>query len=85
MAQQDQWLLGSAGMQVRSLAQHSGLRIQRCRSYGFGHDCSSNLILGLGTQYVVGQPEKEKKKNHTGKNKQSQGTDIKMRPLAIIQ
>ena len=62
VAQQDQWLLGSAGMQVRSLAQHSGLRIQRCRSYGFGHDCSSNLILGLGTQYVVGQPEKEKKK-----------------------
>ena len=38
-----------------SLAQHSGLRIQHC------HNCSSDLIPGLGTQHAVGWPQTKKK------------------------
>ena len=36
VAQQDRQCLGSTGMQVQSPAQHSGLRIQHCRSCGLG-------------------------------------------------
>ena len=57
--QQDWWCLGSAGTQVRSLAQHSGLRIPHCHSWGLGGNCGSDLILSLGTPYVAGQPKKK--------------------------
>lgn len=36
-------------MQVRSPAQHSGLRIHHCHSCGLGHNHGSNLIPGLRT------------------------------------
>ena len=49
MAHQDQHHLGSAGTQVQSLAQHSGLRIWCCHSCSLGHNCSSYLIPGQGT------------------------------------
>ena len=66
VAQRD-WLgLCSTGMQVRSPAQHSGLRFQHCHSCGIGCNCGSDMIPGLGTPYAVGWPEKEKKnKKHT--------------------
>ena len=61
MVQQDQWRLGSAGTQVQSQAQHSGLCIWHCRSCGLGHNCSSDLIPGPETPYSEGQPKKKKK------------------------
>ena len=45
----------SAGTQVYSLSPYSGLRIRFCCS------CSSDLILGPGTPYAMGQPKKKKK------------------------
>ena len=45
---QDQRCLGSSGMRAQSLAQHSGLRIQCCCSFGLGQDRSLDLIPGLG-------------------------------------
>ena len=54
VVQWDQQHLWSAGMQVRSPAQHSGLR-----TIG---NCGSNPILGLGTPYATEQPKKKKKK-----------------------
>ena len=62
MVQWNWWCLGSTGSQVQSLAQHSGLRIQRCFSCGLGHDCRSDLISGLGIPYASGRPKKKKKK-----------------------
>ena len=56
MVQRDRQCLGSAGMQVQSLARHSGLRIQCCCSFG------SDLIPGLETPYATGWPRKGKKK-----------------------
>ena len=50
----------STETQVQSLAQHSGLRIWHCR--GCGHNCSSDLIPGLGTPYAVGHLPKNKTK-----------------------
>ena len=52
-------------MQVRSLAQHSGLRIQCCHSCGKGRDCGSDLVPGPGTPYTMGQPKKEITKTKT--------------------
>ena len=43
--QRDWQSLGSA-WEVRSPAQHSGLRIWHCHSYGLGGDCGSNLARG---------------------------------------
>ena len=54
MAQRDWWCPESPGTQVRSLARHSGFRIQCCHS-------GLDLIPGLGTPYAAGLPEKEKK------------------------
>lgn len=51
--------LGSCRTQVRSLAQHSALRIQRCHSGGFSCNCSSDP--GPGTLYAMWQPKKKKK------------------------
>ena len=53
----DLWCLGSTGLNVRSPAQHSGLRIQHCCSCGLGRDCGLDLVPGLGTPYAVGQPK----------------------------
>ena len=63
MVQRDWQHPGSAGMQVRSLAQYSGLRIRHCRSCGVGRDGSSDLISGLETPFAVGRPKKKKKMN----------------------
>lgn len=65
VAQQDQRLLWTVGTQVQSLArlaQHSGLKIQRCRSCDVGCTCSSDLIPGPELPYVLGVAEKEKRK-----------------------
>ena len=64
VVQRDWQHLGSAGMQVRSLAWHSGLRIWRCHSCGLGCDCSSDLIPGLGTPHATSWPKlKQTNKN----------------------
>ena len=60
-----QWVeryLCSTRSQIRSLAQHSGLRIQCCYSCGIGDNCGSDLIPGLGTPYVVGRERKKGRK-----------------------
>ena len=62
MAQWDQWHLGSAEAQVRSLALHSELRIWHCHSCGLGHDCGSDLIPGQGTPYAIRSQKRQKKK-----------------------
>ena len=61
MVQRDWWHLGSTATQVQSPAQHSGLRIRRCRSCSLGLDCSLDLIPGPGTPYATGQPNRKKK------------------------
>ena len=38
-------------------------RIQRWHSCGLGHNCSLDLIPGLGNPYAAGQPKKTKKYN----------------------
>ena len=50
-------------MQVRSLAWHSGLRIQQCHSCSTGQNCSWDLIPGLGTPCATGQPKTYKQTN----------------------
>ena len=70
MVQQDQQCLGSARLQSRSPAQHSGLRIQRCRSCDLGHTGGLDLFPGPGTPYAVGRPKmKKKKRKKIGKKK----------------
>lgn len=54
VVQWDQWHLCNARMQVQS--GHQGLKNLVLLS------CGSDLILGLGTPYAVGQPKKKKKK-----------------------
>ena len=44
MAQQDWQSLGIPGMQVQSLARHSGLRIWHYHHYGLGSDYGSDMI-----------------------------------------
>ena len=53
---------GPAASWVPSPAQHSALKIQRCRSCGSGHDCSSDLIPGSGAPWAIGQPKMKRKK-----------------------
>ena len=60
MVQQDWRYLWSAGTQIRSLAQLSGLRIWRCHSCSIGHNCSSDLICSLGTPCAEAQAKKKK-------------------------
>ena len=57
MVEQDWQCLGSPGVQVRSPARHSGLRIRHCLSFNLGHDCISDLIPSPGTPYAAGQPK----------------------------
>ena len=47
-----------------SLAWLSGLRIWGCHSFGLGHNCSSDLIPGLGTPYTPGRLKKKKQKTN---------------------
>ena len=58
MVQWDQWCLRSAGAQVCSLAQHSGLRIQHCHYCSLHHNCGSYLIPGQETPCAPGWPKK---------------------------
>ena len=60
MSQWDWQQLWSTGTGVQSLAKHSGLKIHYC--YSCGHNCSLDLISGLGTPYAAGQPKKKKKR-----------------------
>ena len=64
--QWDWQCLRSTGMQVRSLAQHSGLRIQSCHSCGLCYSYNSDLIPSLGTPCAKGQSKKKKKKLSNG-------------------
>ena len=41
-------------------------RIQHCHSCSTGHNCSSDLIPGLGTAYASGSAKKERKKKKKG-------------------
>ena len=61
-AQLNQWHLGSTGTQVQSPAQHSGLRIQCCRSCGLGCNCGLNPDPGPETPHASGWPKRKKKK-----------------------
>ena len=63
----DQPCLWRGGMQVRSPAQHSGLRIWRCHSCGIVCNCGLDLIPVLGTPYATGWP-KRKKETCAGQN-----------------
>ena len=56
--QWDWWHLCSAGMQVGSPAQHSGLRIRHCRSCDISCNCGLGLIPGSGTPHATGKPKK---------------------------
>ena len=49
--------LRSAGMQVQSVAWHSGSRIWHCWSYCLDQDYSLDMIPGPGTPYATGQPK----------------------------
>ena len=69
LAQWDRWPLESAGSQVPSPLQHSGLRICHCHSCSLDCDCGLDLIPGLGTPYAVGQPKMKEKNKHTSKQK----------------
>ena len=60
--QWDRRHLGSAGMQVQSLARHSRLRIWCCRSCGLNPNYSSDMIPGPGTPCITGRPKKKKKR-----------------------
>ena len=51
--------LGSTGMQVRSPAQHSGLRIQCCHSCGIGCTWGLDLIPDPGTPYASRWPKRK--------------------------
>lgn len=59
MAQQHRWYIGSAGTQIRSLAQHSGLRIRYCSTCSLGLSYGSDLISGPRTPYATGWPKKK--------------------------
>ena len=67
VAQGDWWRLCSTGMLVRSLTQHSGLRIWCC------HSCGSDMIPGPGTPCAAGWPKKKKKMK---KKKQKSSTTV---------
>ena len=59
--QWDQWHLGSVGMQDRSPAEHSRLKLLCFHSCSLGHSFSSELIPGLGIPYAVGRPKEKNK------------------------
>ena len=61
MTQWDWRCLGSTGTQVRSLAQHSMLRLWHGHSCGLGDDYGLDLIPSPGTPHVMGQPKKKKR------------------------
>lgn len=65
VVQWDQRCLGSAGKQVLSLAQHSGLGILCSHSCGFGHNCSWGLIPGR-TLHMLRDSQNRKKKPSRG-------------------
>ena len=64
-------------MQVRSPAQHNGLRIQHCHSCDLGHNCGLDLIPSPGTPYATGWPKK-KKKNCLEANLKSKKKQMKL-------
>lgn len=68
VAQWDWQHLGNAGLQVWSLDQHTGLRIQRCCSCSLGLNFSSGLIPALGTPYASGQTKMGGGEKHVYKN-----------------
>ena len=89
LAQWDRWPLESAGSQVPSPLQHSGLRICHCHSCSLDCDCGLDLIPGLGTPYAVGQPKMKEKNKHTNKQKKKTSViyciiTIKEKNLMII-
>lgn len=62
VVQLDRQYLWSTGMQVRSPAWHSVLKIWPCQSCCVGYNCGLDLIPRLGTPYIAGWP-KNKNKN----------------------
>ena len=49
-------------MQVQSLAPYTGLKdlvlLQQLQQLHIGHNCSADLISGLGTSYATGKAKK---------------------------
>ena len=66
--------LGSAGMQVESPAQHSGLRIRCCHSCSLGRNYGSDMLPGSGTSYTQVQPTKKQANKQTTQSKNRQKT-----------
>ena len=71
VAQQDQQCLGCSGMQVRSLAKNTGLRIWCSHSHSLSRKHSSDLNPSPGTPYTTGHPKKGKKNKQTNKKTQN--------------
>lgn len=63
VAQWNLWQLWNAGMQDQFQARHSGLSIQCCQSCSIGRNYGLDMIIGQGTPYAVGQPNKQTKTN----------------------
>lgn len=61
--------LWSTGMLIQSLAEHMGLRLQRCHSCSIGHKCSLDLMPGHSHASGAVKKEKKKKKEKTRKQK----------------
>ena len=85
MAQWDQQFFRSIGMQVRSSAWHSGLRIPSWHSRGVSRNYSSDLIPGPETPYAVGQPKKEKGRKKKSKEKTKNNNNKKnlLKPVSV--
>ena len=76
VAQRHHKHLWTTGMQVQSLAPHSGLRIWHCHSCGIGHSCGSNVIpwpLGDTNKQTNKQQENHNTPSTFGKVSKSKG------------
>ena len=75
VVQGDCWRFESPGMQVRSLAWHSGLRIWHCHGCGLGLNGGLDLIPDPGTPQAAGWPKKKKQKKGTNEPDYKTETD----------
>ena len=71
VVQWDPRYLCSARTQVRSPAQHSGLRICCCCRCSVGCNCSLDLIPGLGNPYACHRGAKKEKERERKKESHS--------------
>ena len=69
VVQQDQQHLCSTRTQVQSPAWHMGQKILCCHSCGIDYNYDSDLFIGPGIPYAMGQPKKKKKKKNLNLSK----------------